>query len=214
MRLFADHIKGLVDFAGRENREPFWLWVLICYVFQGILWVVISIPLTSELSMQMQQLAGGDPHRFDDHPEILFHQMQSMMMPMMRAMMTVFVVLAIISLCLLAAAIVRRLHDTARSGWWAAPVLALHVLGPILFAAIFPQLFGIFDKLPMDNHAPDDPATQAAIQAAMAQFFPLFGLIWAIQMAGLVLTIVLIIFMVQPGTWGENRFGPDPLDRR
>jgi uncharacterized membrane protein YhaH (DUF805 family) len=39
-----------------------------------------------------------------------------------------------------------------------------------------------------------------------------FTLLWSVGMLGFLLTIVLIVFLVLPGTVGPNRFGDDPLN--
>ena len=45
MELIRTHLRRLTDFTGRENREPFWLWVLFLYVAQMVLSMVAAIPL-------------------------------------------------------------------------------------------------------------------------------------------------------------------------
>jgi uncharacterized membrane protein YhaH (DUF805 family) len=76
---------------------------------------------------------------------------------------------------------VRRLHDTNRSGWWIlVAVIPYFILGVLAGGAIASGSMG-----------------------AMAGV-GLFGLV---AMAG---AIVLLVFMVLPGTKGDNRFGADP----
>ena len=76
---------------------------------------------------------------------------------------------------------VRRLHDTNRSGWW------------ILIAVIPYFILGVLAG----------GAMASGSMGAMAGV-GLFGLV---AMVG---AIVLLVFMVLPGTKGENRFGADP----
>jgi uncharacterized membrane protein YhaH (DUF805 family) len=38
-----------------------------------------------------------------------------------------------------------------------------------------------------------------------------FMWVWLIGMIGFVIMIVLIVFLCQPGTSGQNRYGDDPL---
>ena len=76
---------------------------------------------------------------------------------------------------------VRRLHDTNRSGWWILiAVIPYFILGVLAGGAIASGSMG-----------------------AMASV----GLLGLVAMAG---AIVLLVFMVLPGTKGDNRFGADP----
>ena len=79
------------------------------------------------------------------------------------------------------AASVRRLHDTNRSGWW------------LLIVAVPYFIVGIMAGRAM---ASGDTGGMAAAG--------LFGIL------ALVAAVVILIFMVLPGTKGDNRFGPDP----
>ena len=76
---------------------------------------------------------------------------------------------------------VRRLHDTNRSGWW--------ILLPMV-------PYGI-------GFAMAGPAIMSGSMAGlgMAGIFFLIGLICA---------IALLVFLVLPGTRGDNKYGPDP----
>ena len=76
---------------------------------------------------------------------------------------------------------VRRLHDTNRSGWW------------ILIAVIPYFILGVL--------------TAGAIASGSMGAMASAGLLGLVAMAG---AIVLLVFMVLPGTKGDNRFGADP----
>lgn len=74
----------------------------------------------------------------------------------------------------------RRLHDTNRSGWW------LLLLVPYVISMVM--------------------AARAMASGSMADL----GGAGMLAIIGLIGCIILLIFMVLPGTKGENRFGPDP----
>lgn len=78
---------------------------------------------------------------------------------------------------------VRRLHDTGRSGWWLLAYVVPYVLSTVLSIAA---------------------ATSNSSGLAVA------GMI--LSLAGFVAAIVLLVFMVLPGTRGMNRYGADPKD--
>jgi uncharacterized membrane protein YhaH (DUF805 family) len=77
---------------------------------------------------------------------------------------------------------VRRLHDTNRTGWW--------LLAPIVPYAIALALAG--------------PAILSGSMTGL-------GLSGLFLLVGFVAAIVLLVFLVLPGTRGENAYGPDPL---
>ena len=77
---------------------------------------------------------------------------------------------------------VRRLHDTNRSGWWL--LIALIPYGLMVLAGIFA----------MDG-------------AGAIGLLAMIGLISVVALIG---AVVLLIFMVLPGTPGDNRYGPPP----
>ncbi len=206
MNLLSDHFRGLLTFTGRERRQPFWLWILIVYVGQFIVQTIVMIPVMSGFSESFAPLterAQADPTYFDQHPEALQQIMTQTMMPMMQTMMALAAILSLVLAALILAAVVRRLHDSDQSGWWAAPYFALQIAMPVLYASILPQFFSVFA-----NIRPDTPPDQ--VNAAMG---PMFGSVMALSGLGMiafVIMIVLIVFLCQPTTLGPNRFGEEP----
>lgn len=75
---------------------------------------------------------------------------------------------------------VRRLHDTDRSGWWLLLLVPYFISVALLAMAM------------------------AAGSTAGLGSAGLLGIV------GLVGCVVILVFMVLPGTAGENRFGPSP----
>lgn len=204
MNLLKDHLTALLDFEGRENRQPFWLWVLITFAVQYVVSSIAMIPFMQTNFQGMAPLFGRDSAYLDKHPEIFAQLMSQTLRPMISWIVIINAIVMLITVMLLAAAVVRRLHDSNRSGWWGSPVLAAHLAMIILFATIFPHLFEMFGKIRADM-------PQAEVQAAMGPWLRSFGLVWSVGMLAFVLQIVLIVFLVLPGTIGPNRFGDDPL---
>ena len=79
------------------------------------------------------------------------------------------------------AATVRRLHDTNRSGWW------------VLIVAVPYLIMGIM----MGMSAASGDMTGLASA----------GIVGLVALVG---AIAMLVFMILPGTKGDNRFGPDP----
>ena len=200
MNLLTRHLTGLVDFQGRENRQPFWLWILIVYAAQMILSMIAMIPIMMNMFNDIMPLARNDPHALDGHPEVMARIMGSMMQQMMLFVM----ISAVLFFILVAAAAVRRLHDGDRSGWWIAPYFASQLVTPFAMASVFPRYFAIMASVkPGSPPNLADPAFQQASQS-----MALFSLV---NLVGFVFMVVLIVFLVLPGTVGPNRFGDDPL---
>ena len=79
---------------------------------------------------------------------------------------------------------IRRLHDTNKSGWYSVIPFAT-LLAMVLLALIFSDAF----------------ETEAAA----------VGLVAVLIVGWIAVLIYMIVLLVQPGTVGSNRFGPDPL---
>jgi len=203
MNLLGRHLTGLFDFRGRENRQPFWLWILIVYIVQFVVMMIAMVPLMMSWIDQMTPAMQGDPHRFDNDPQAVFQ----LMMPMMQNMIMVMLVIAVLFLALTVAAVVRRLHDSDRSGWWASPYYAMQIVSPIVMASIFPRYFTIVASMASAKPGSPPDMTNPAFQQAM-QSMSLMSLVNVLSFA---ILVMMIVFLVLPGTVGPNRFGDDPL---
>ena len=93
----------------------------------------------------------------------------------------IYIIVALALLLPSLAVSVRRLHDTNRSGWWLLLVVVPYFLLGLL--------------------------TGMAVGGASATGLGMAGLVGIVALAG---TIALLVFMILPGTPGDNRFGPPP----
>jgi uncharacterized membrane protein YhaH (DUF805 family) len=200
MNLLTRHLTGLIDFQSRENRQPFWLWILIVYIVQFVVMIIAMIPIITTWFDQMMPALQADPHRFDNDPQA----MMQLMVPMMRNVITMAVVSATLFFVLSAAAVVRRLHDSNRSGWWSLPYYAMQVISPVFMLSFFPRYFTMMASL-QPGSQPDvtNPAFQQATQS--------MALMSLVNLLGFAVLVMMIVLLVLPGTVGPNRFGDDPL---
>jgi uncharacterized membrane protein YhaH (DUF805 family) len=203
MNLLTRHLIGIADFQGRENRQPFWLWILIVYIVQFVVMMIAMVPLMMSWVDQMTPAMQDDPHRLDNDPQALFQ----LMMPMMQNMIMVTIVVALLFFVLTVAAVVRRLHDGDRSGWWSTPYYAMQIASPIVMASLFPRYFTMMASMmaAKPGSPPDigNPAFQQAMQS--------MTMISLVNILSFAILVMMIVFLVLPGTVGPNRFGDDPL---
>ncbi len=182
------HLANLHKFGGRENRAQFWPYVAFVMGLMMVGTAAVMLPLMAGAFTKMQQFAREHPDQATvqsgpgsysitiegNHPEL---------MPDMTGFMGAFGVVVAIVVCLLAAAVARRLHDRNKSGTWG--------LLPLLFLGIgFAMMPRIFAMREFD----------------MTLFFGLFinNLIYFLCLAGLVL------LLTGAGTSSENKFGSPP----
>lgn len=139
-----DHFRRLFDFAGREDRASFWPYAAVAFVIITMAGIIIFIPMMMRTMHAMQQFAVHHPDQATvtsgpghysisvrgNHPG--FFSAWSMVL-----YLAVTFGLAIL---LYAAAVVRRLHDRGRSGFW-----GLLPLPFILYSSVqMPRMFASF----------------------------------------------------------------------
>jgi uncharacterized membrane protein YhaH (DUF805 family) len=194
VKFFSEHFGGLLRFSGREARQPFWLWVAFNMALQMFVALVTMIPMMVSTFGNIERFANEHPDQVTrtygpgsysvqingHHPEL---------MPDFSGMFIWIGLGALLTVILLAAAVVRRLHDCNRRGAWALlpiPNLAIAMM-------VMPSLFGGFSE----GKEPE---------------LSLFFLMFFNNLFYIVLLVVLAVLCAQPGTPGENRFGPPPTD--
>ena len=91
---------------------------------------------------------------------------------------------------------VRRLHDSDRSGWW----LGGFYLAYAVYLVLLLGVVGAGMSSAMAGGAPDPSQV----------FGPMFAVTMVVGLGIFIYGIVLLVFYCQPGTSGDNRFGPDP----
>ena len=92
---------------------------------------------------------------------------------------------------------VRRLHDINRSGWWLGGFYLVYAL---YFVLLFGMLGAQMTAAMAGGGAPDPSQS----------FGPIFVVTMIVGLAMLIYAVALLVFYCQPGTTGDNRYGPDP----
>jgi len=194
MQLVSGHLKGLLSFSGREGRKPFWIWAALNLVLSMAMMAAVMVPTMIDMFSRIERFADEHPEQVTrtygpgsysiriegDHPEL---------MPDFSGMIGWIGLGTMLSVILLAAAVVRRLHDSGRSGVWGLLPLPFLTAGMVMM----PRLFDQFAAGP----EPD-----------LGIFFAVF----LNNLAYLAALGVLIVLLALRGTPGENRFGPPPAN--
>lgn len=84
----------------------------------------------------------------------------------------------------------RRLHDTGRSGWWLFGLMALVAVGSALVSFAVASMASPLDM---------ESLAKGLLVAGSALLIPVFPL-----------CIVMLVWLIQKGTKGPNRYGEDP----
>jgi uncharacterized membrane protein YhaH (DUF805 family) len=187
------NLRNLMRFEGRDTRAQFWPYAIFLFVLQSIASLFLTIPIivnvmikafqfgVQHASTKGGQLSAADQKAFAQINNGIYSDMGSMMTVTTPIFTALFVIL-------LAAAVVRRLHDRGMSGYW----------------GLMPLPFTMFSILTM-------PTLFAAFETHTVSGGWFAGLLInnLIYLAAL---ISLIVLLARQGVAGANRFGPVVAD--
>lgn len=182
-----DHFKKLFDFTGREDRASFWPYAAIAFIITMVAGMIIFVPMMSRSLQAMQQFAAQHPDQATvtsglgqysisiqgNHPEF-----------MPAGSLALFLALAFSSAILLyAAAVVRRLHDRGKSGFW----------------GLMPLPFIIYPSVQM-------PRVFASVGTGAQPDMTVFFSIFLSNLFYIVTLIWLIVLLAGPSEPAPNRY--------
>lgn len=185
-------LANLVNFSGRTRRAKFWPYVafVIFLSFAGM--GAIMLPEMSASMERMQRFAEEHPdqatvERGAGSYSITIHGHHPELMPDFSRLMSLIVVGFVAIIFLLAAAVVRRLHDRGRSGAWGMMPIPFIVFASVAMPMLFNQS--------SEGGTPD-----------LGLFFALFfnNMLYLASLG------YLIVLLCGASTKGENRYGPEP----
>lgn len=188
---------NLANFNGRDARQTFWFWVLAVVLLRFAVNMALTLPIT--MQMMSRFVAVGIQDGSGD-PVAMQAKMHSMMVEMMATelprMVWIGIAVGAVSMLLLAASLVRRLHDSDLSGWL---VLVPGLMGAAGLAMAPAQIETAL-KLMNEMKPGVQPNMSAMMQASLGQSL----LTW--------IPIALVIwFGVRKSTVGSNRYGDTPV---
>ncbi|HKR25537.1 MAG TPA: DUF805 domain-containing protein, partial [Allosphingosinicella sp.] len=178
---------GIFRFSGRDTRAEFWPYAIFLYFAATVVTWLIMMP---EMVRMMQTLFQRAAERAAMESEPTPQEIDALVrevMPNFEFLMIGSMVVQLLAILLLAAAVVRRLHDRDRAGYWGLLPL------PCTLAAILLA-----------------PVSMEGFRGPAAAAPPLLFATFLNGMAYWVLLIILIVMLAREGTSGPNRFGPAP----
>ncbi len=175
-------LKRYAEFSGRSRRMEFWMWQVFKFLVGCVFMIVMFIIFGATFATMG---AAKDPNQ---------------VLAAAGGLILVWMVYMLFGLAILVpdiAVMVRRLHDTNRSGWWILAPIGCYFIG--VMVAVVAAGAGV-------GMGPDTQAGTGLIATG--------GIIGLIAfLAALVFAIVLLVFWFLDGTPGPNKYGPDPKGR-
>jgi uncharacterized membrane protein YhaH (DUF805 family) len=187
------NLARLLLFSGRETRGQFWPYAISLFIVQLAVGMLLLIPVMFDMFARLQRYLiehpEGLPTETGPYPGAVV--LPPELMPDMAIVTVPAAVLNLLFVLLLAAAVVRRLHDRDKSGWWA--------LMPVPFM-VYGQIKG-------------PEAATMMMSGAMARS-PEMLLVMLSNLLYWIALIVLVVILAQTGTDGPNSYGPEPQEVR
>lgn len=180
------NLAGLLRFSGRESSAVFWPYAIAAFVLSVAIDMAMMMTVIANMITRIQ-------HYLIVHPEGLPKPrpgepptLPPELMPDMTGLALPMAAVNAGLMLLLAAAVVRRLHDRDRTGLWALLPIPFSIIGMINSKAAFGYAMG-----------------QHQLGRTQSLLFAIGPLSW-------VTLIILIVMLAGDGTKGPNRFGPPP----
>lgn len=120
---FWDHFRRLAGFKGREDRASFWPYAAFVFGLSMVGMFAVMVPTMADSMRKMQEFAAAHPDQATvtsgpAHYSISIEGNHPELMPDMGDMISAISIISLVAVLLYAAAVVRRLHDRGKSGFW------------------------------------------------------------------------------------------------
>jgi uncharacterized membrane protein YhaH (DUF805 family) len=185
------HFKHLLVFYGRDARQTFWYWFLFLFILNMAASLITTLPITlNALEAGFEAAKSGDEAAAQA-------AMMSQMATMMKRIIMFSLAMGAVNLRLMAAPLVRRVHDSGNTGLWAIVAGAIYFASLVLTWSRADQAVALMRRLA----AAHDPQMVLGVQARLA---------WD-GLLGYVPLIMVIVFGLLKSTPGPNRYGERPV---
>lgn len=191
-------LAGILNFNGRMALHDFWPYAITLGLALYLIGSLISLWLYFDIGQRTGLFDLGQSAAMNrGYDALQADEVLAIMQPFFDLIVPFAAISMAAHVILLAAAIVRRLHDTGRTGLWALLPLPFFVLQVV-------SLDRLFARLPqMMTVDPSNPMIFAFVLDVM------WGALAALL--GFAAVIVLIILLCGRGTPEANRFGEPPV---
>ena len=184
---FKEHFRMLLDFSGREDRLSFWPYAAAVFGIVMVLSMLAVVPSMFATMRSMQEYAEKHPENVTvtqgpGQYSIQVHEGD--LTPDFGPMFWMIALAFFVAVILYAAAVVRRLHDTGRSGWW----------------GVMPLPFVVFSLVAM-------PQVFASAGAGDGGSLGLFFAVFFSNMLYIIALIILVVLLAGESKEGPNRVG-------
>lgn len=140
------HFARLFDWTGREDRASFWPYAAVAFAITMVAGMVICVPMMSRSLHAMQEFAAQHPDQatVTSGPRqysISIHGNQPVFMPAGSIALYLVVTFGL-TVLLYATAVVRRLHDRGKSGFWGLMPLPFVMFSSVQLPRMFESVAG------------------------------------------------------------------------
>ncbi len=184
-------MRNLFNFEGRDARQTFWYFVLFMYIVRMVSGIAIAVPMLIAIFGTIV-----DSAKANLDPQAMQANMMGAMAGAMEQVAWFGIAISAVTSLAILPSLVRRLHDSDLSGWWAALPGAIYALA--LYDAPA-QMHKVAKMIATMN--PENPPN--SVQMMQEQ-----GLMGLLGYAALGLVIYA---GVRKSTPGPNRFGEAPV---
>lgn len=182
---------NLLRFSGRDRPGQFWPYAGFVLIVGMAAMTAGMMRMMLDMMVRMEAFARAHPEqarveRGPGHYSVQIDNPPAELMPDLSVMAPIIGAVTSVIVLLLAAAVVRRLHDSGRSGLWG--------LLPVPFI-----IAGLFFAARMNDFLTADPPNMQMFALGLLNNVAYFAAL-----------AVLVVLLVKPGEAGENRYGAPP----
>ncbi len=162
IRTIKYNLVNLADFKGRETRSQFWPYVAFVLFLSFVVMAGIIVPEMLASLERMQEFALENPDQATvrqgpDGYSITIRGNHPELAPNFNRMLALMIFVFVLTIGLLAAAVVRRLHDRGKSALWGLMPIPFIAFSSIAMPILFNQFssgtpnMGLFFALGLSN---------------------------------------------------------------